>query len=63
VTAVSAETLDGPNVTVALASELVIVPPAVGDTIVGGGGERPLDVFAFGSGASPSVPVGVFDEP
>jgi hypothetical protein len=61
VTAVSAVTLDGPNVTVALASELVIVPPFVGETTVGG--ESPLAVFAFGSGVVVVVPVGVVVEP
>lgn len=41
-------TLDGPNVTVAFESGLEMVPPAVGETMVGG--ERPLAVFAVGSG-------------
>jgi len=62
VTAVSDVTLAESNVTVAFESALVTVPPLVGDTMVGAGGESPLDVLAFGSGALPFVPVGVPDE-
>jgi hypothetical protein len=58
VTAVSEVTLDGANVTVAFESGLVIVPPVVGEITVGGG-ERPLAVFAVGSGGVAFVPVGV----
>jgi hypothetical protein len=57
-TSVSAATLDGPKLTVAVESVLEIVPPPVGDTI-DGGGDSPLAVFAFGSGVVPEVPVGV----
>jgi hypothetical protein len=39
-----------------------MVPPVAGDTIVGCGGESPLEVLAFGSGAVPSVPVGAPDD-
>jgi hypothetical protein len=46
---VSAVTLDGAKLTVAVESALETVPPSVGDTIAGGG-ERPLAVFTVGSG-------------
>ena len=49
-------TLDGANVTLAAESELEIVPPVVGE-ITPGGGERPLDVLAFGSGGVEVTPV------
>ena len=48
-TFVSDATLDGAKLTVAVESGLEIVPPFVGETVVGGG-ERPLALFAFGSG-------------
>jgi hypothetical protein len=51
-TCVSEETLPEPKVTVAFESALEMLPPVVGDTMVGGG-ERPLAVFAFGSGVVP----------
>ena len=48
----SLETAPGANDTVAFPSALVIVPPAAVTTPdPGAGGERPLLVFAFGSGA------------
>jgi hypothetical protein len=58
-TCVSELTLDGPNDTVAEESVLEMVPPAVGETTVGG--ERPLPVFVVGSGGVPSVPEGVVE--
>jgi hypothetical protein len=61
-TAVSVATAEGPNVTLAVESELEMVPPVVGDTMVGGG-DSPLAVFVVGSGAVPSVPVGVVAPP
>jgi hypothetical protein len=57
-TCVSDVTLDGANATVALESELEIVPPVAG-VITAGGGDRPLAVFAFGSGALGSALVGL----
>ncbi len=53
VTVTSLETAPGANDTVALPSALVIVPPEAVTTPepAGAGGERPLLVFAFGSGA------------
>ncbi|MDE3191045.1 MAG: hypothetical protein KGL94_09530 [Acidobacteriota bacterium] len=61
VTVRSLATAPGANVTVALPSALVTVPPAVvttPDPWVVAGGERPLLVFAFGSGAVASHEVG-----
>ena len=55
-------TLDGANVTLALESVLAMLPPFVGDTTVGGG-ERPLAVFAFGSGVVSVWFVGVVPGP
>jgi hypothetical protein len=59
VTCVSEATLAGANVTDAFESELEIVPPVVGETTAGG--DRPLAVLAFGSGAAGSVPLGVVE--
>jgi hypothetical protein len=59
-TCVSEVTLAGSNETVALESGLETVPPVPGVTTAGGG-ERPLEVFAFGSGALESIPVGVVE--
>lgn len=50
VTFTSDATLFGANVSVAAASGVVTVPPSVAETSVDGG-DRPLDVFAVGSGA------------
>jgi hypothetical protein len=58
-TCVSAPTLDGPKDTDAVESALEIVPPVVGETVCGG--ERPLPVFAVGSGGDDDVPVGVVE--
>src|SRR3954447_24802069 len=61
-TSVSEATLDGPKLTLAVESALETVPPSLGDTI-DAGGERPLEVLAFGSGALPDVPDGVVVPP
>jgi hypothetical protein len=57
---VSELTLDGANDTLALESGLEMVPPSVGETI-DCGGDRPLAVFAVGSGGVESVPCGVLE--
>jgi hypothetical protein len=62
VTVRSLETAPGANDTVALPSALVIVPPvAVTTPDPGTGGERPLLVFAFGSGVLASQDAGAVD--
>jgi hypothetical protein len=50
----------GANATVAEPSLLDAAPPFVTVTL-GAGGESPLAVFAFGSGAARSVPGGVVE--
>jgi hypothetical protein len=52
------ETLPAVKLTLAEPSVLVAVPPPDGVTRPAAGGDRPLLVFAFGSGAEPSVPAG-----
>jgi hypothetical protein len=51
-TAVAELTLAGANATEAVESELETVPPLVGEISVVGGGDRPLAVFAVGSGGA-----------